>query len=245
MKRRGRPQRHQIDDRDGAQRLVRIRGQRLHSPDAWREAPRDEQEPRRLRSVIGARTSKPDEGLRRATGCQFGSNTGRSSPESLPSLSVSLRQAVLLAGDASLDVGFGEGYGAEILHGSVADYVGLDASPEAVGHASSHYPFSNVRFEQSDARTIPFDKASFDLVVSFHVLEHIEEPVAYLTEMARVCRPGGRLVVVTPNGAFRLRHGERPWNRFHVREFDSAELEQLLSRHFSRFAVEGIGGTPR
>jgi SAM-dependent methyltransferase len=141
-----------------------------------------------------------------------------------------------------LDVGFGEGYGAEILNGSVAEYVGLDMSEEAVRHASSRYTFPNVRFEQSDAATIPFDAGSFDLVVSFHVLEHVAEPEPYLAELARVCRLGGHVVIVTPNGAFRLAPGERPWNRFHLREFDRAQLSGLLSKHFAQFAVMGIAG---
>jgi ubiquinone/menaquinone biosynthesis C-methylase UbiE len=141
-----------------------------------------------------------------------------------------------------LDVGFGEGYGAEILSGSVADYVGLDMSEEAVVHASSRYSFPNVQFERSDATTIPFDGGSFDLVISFHVLEHVVEPDPYLKEMARVCRAGGHIVIVTPNRAFRLALGERPWNRFHVRELDRAELAQLLSEHFTRFVVMGIEG---
>jgi SAM-dependent methyltransferase len=141
-----------------------------------------------------------------------------------------------------LDVGFGEGYGAEILTGSVGEYVGLDMSGDAVQHASSRYIFPNVRFEQSDAETIPFDAGSFDLVISFHVLEHVTEPDSYLREMARVCRVGGHVVIVTPNRAFRLAPDERPWNRFHVREFDRAELEDLLSKHFGQFVVSGIAG---
>jgi SAM-dependent methyltransferase len=141
-----------------------------------------------------------------------------------------------------LDVGFGEGYGAAILTDSVNDYVGLDMSDDAVRHASSRYVFPNVRFERSDAATIPFDAGSFDLVVSFHVLEHVDEPGPYLAEMSRVCRPEGHIVIVTPNRAFRLAPGERPWNRFHVREFDRTELAQLLSKHFAQFAVMGIAG---
>lgn len=141
-----------------------------------------------------------------------------------------------------LDVGFGEGYGAAILSEAVGEYVGLDMSEDAVRHASSRYIFPNVRFERSDAATIPFDAGSFDLVVSFHVLEHVDQPEPYLAELARVSRLGGQVVIVTPNGAFRLAPGERPWNRFHVREFDRAELTQLLSKHFTQFAVMGIAG---
>ena len=141
-----------------------------------------------------------------------------------------------------LEVGFGEGYGAEILSGSIAEYVGLDVSDEAVAHATSRYALPNVRFEQADATAIPSPPASFDVVVSFHVLEHIAEADAYLREIGRVCRAGGRLVIVTPNGAFRVARGERPWNRFHVHEYDHVELAQLLSRRFEEVAVMGITG---
>jgi SAM-dependent methyltransferase len=141
-----------------------------------------------------------------------------------------------------LDVGFGEGYGAEILASSVGEYVGLDMSEDAVQHASSRYTFPNVRFERSEAETIPFDTGSFDLVVSFHVLEHVTEPEPYLSELARVCRVGGHVVVVTPNRAFRLAADERPWNRFHVREFAREDLKALLSKHFTRFVVMGVAG---
>lgn len=141
-----------------------------------------------------------------------------------------------------LDLGSGEGYGAEILGPSVGDYVGLDVSEEAVRHAATRYPLPNVRFEKSDGTTIPFPAASFDLVVSFHVLEHLTDPDTYLTEMARVCTDRGHIVIVTPNRAFRLAPGERPWNRFHVREYGHVELGELLSKHFSRWSVLGITG---
>jgi ubiquinone/menaquinone biosynthesis C-methylase UbiE len=141
-----------------------------------------------------------------------------------------------------LDVGFGDGYGAEILYGSVSEYVGVDSSDHAVSQARARYRFPNVRFMKSDGAMLPFPAASFDLVASFHVLEHIAEPDPYLTEMARVCRIGGVIVVVTPNRAFRLHQDERPWNRFHVREFDEPELKALFSKHFASTTVRGITG---
>jgi len=142
-----------------------------------------------------------------------------------------------------LDVGFGEGYGAEILSGSVREYVGVDDSEHAVRHASSRYALPNVRFQKADGATLPFPSASFDLVISFHVLEHIAHPDPYLAEMARVCRVGGDIAIVTPNRTSRLAQGERPWNRFHVREFDGTDLEQLLAMHFANAVVKGITGS--
>jgi SAM-dependent methyltransferase len=142
-----------------------------------------------------------------------------------------------------LDLGFGEGYGAEILSPTVGEYVGLDVSEEAVRHASASYRLPNVRFERSDGRTIAFPSSTFDLIVSFHLLEHLSDTDPYFEEMARVCRVGGRIVIVTPNRAFRLGEGERPWNRFHVREYDQTELAEALSRTFTQFTVMGIAGS--
>jgi SAM-dependent methyltransferase len=143
-----------------------------------------------------------------------------------------------------LDVGFGDGYGAAILSESVREYVGVDNSELAVREARARYDLPNVIFANSEGAELPFASGSFDLVVSFHVLEHIEQPEPYLAELARVCRAGGRIVIVTPNRAFRMHRGQRPWNRFHVREFDATDLQELLASHFADASVHGITGSP-
>jgi SAM-dependent methyltransferase len=142
-----------------------------------------------------------------------------------------------------LDVGFGDGYGAEILSESVREYVGVDNSELAVREARARYDLPNVTFTKSDGTVLPFSSGSFDLVVSFHVLEHIAQPEPYLTELMRVCRTGGRVVIVTPNRAFRLDRDQRPWNRFHVREFDATDLLGLLSDPSVDTTVYGITGS--
>jgi SAM-dependent methyltransferase len=142
-----------------------------------------------------------------------------------------------------LEVGFGEGYGVEVLSEAVAEYVGVEVSEEAVEHASAYLARANVRFLLYDGARFPFESDSFDVVISFHVLEHLSNPQAFVAEVGRVCRPGGRIVLVTPNAAFRLGSGERPWYRFHVHEFTRDELVHLLSNHFSSFTVTGITGT--
>jgi SAM-dependent methyltransferase len=141
-----------------------------------------------------------------------------------------------------LEVGFGDGYGVEILAGSVGEYVGLEVSPDALALASANHGRSNVRFMLYDGTTLPFESESFDCIISFHVLEHLSRPESFLAEAARVCRSGGRIVIVTPNAGVRLEPGERPWNRFHVQEFTGDELQDLLSPRFSRVSVMGIAG---
>jgi SAM-dependent methyltransferase len=146
------------------------------------------------------------------------------------------------SGSRILEVGFGDGYGVEILAGSVAEYVGVEVSPDALALASANHRRSNVRFMLYDGTVLPFESESFDCVISFHVLEHLSGPEAFLAEVGRVCRSGGRIVIVTPNAAVRLEPGERPWNRFHVQEFTSDELQDLLCSRFGRVSVMGIAG---
>jgi SAM-dependent methyltransferase len=139
-------------------------------------------------------------------------------------------------------VGFGDGYGAEVLAGSVGEYVGVEVSGDALEVATAKDARSNVRFMLYDGTTLPFPSESFDWVVSFHVLEHLSDPESFVDEIGRVCRPGGRIAVVTPNASVRLDSGERPWNRFHVQEFTGDELQRLLSRRVGRVTVMGIAG---
>jgi SAM-dependent methyltransferase len=54
----------------------------------------------------------------------------------------------------------------------------------------------NVRFQRADVRALPFAAASFDAAYSSMVLHHVPEPVEAVRELARVVRPGGRVVVV-------------------------------------------------
>ena len=144
-----------------------------------------------------------------------------------------------------LEVGFGEGYGSEILAPVIGEYVGLDVAKEAAEHANAHHGKKNVHFQVYDGTTMPFADESFDIIISFHVLEHLTDPGSFVGELRRVCRRGGRTVLVTPNAAFRLAPGERPWSRFHVREFTSGELMGLLTQHFFDSAIEikGIAGS--
>jgi SAM-dependent methyltransferase len=129
----------------------------------------------------------------------------------------SLVQRYATQGDRLLDVGSGEGYGAAIVSSWVTSYDGVDVSATAVAHAAKTYGAASVRFEHYDGRTLPYETDAFDLVVSFQVIEHVEDVDGYIQEMHRVARPGARVLVTTPNRLLRLADGERPWNRYHRR----------------------------
>jgi SAM-dependent methyltransferase len=143
-----------------------------------------------------------------------------------------------------LEVGFGEGYGSSIVREWVREYHGVEVSPEAVAHATSKYANRQVAFHHYSGAVLPFEDGEFDLVISFQVIEHVQDTCGYLREIRRVARKGATILIVTPNRNHRLADGERPWNRYHVREYSPAELKGLLLEELSEVELFGIHGTP-
>ena len=134
-----------------------------------------------------------------------------------------------------LEIGTGEGYGAEILAPHATRFITIDkTTPENL------YQAANVEFAEAAVPPIPAANNSFDYVVSFQVIEHIEEDIDFVREVARVLRPGGKFVVSTPNAPMSLTRN--PW---HVREYNADELRNLLECHFSNVEAYGVIGNEK
>jgi 2-polyprenyl-3-methyl-5-hydroxy-6-metoxy-1,4-benzoquinol methylase len=143
-----------------------------------------------------------------------------------------------------LDVGVGEGYGSRLLAASGRWVVGVDVDPDTVFHASRRTAPGGASFALSGGCELPFPAGSFDAIVSFQVIEHIKDDRGFVGELARVLRPGGIALLTTPNRALRLAPGQRPWNRFHQREYAQEDLRSLLSGAFSAVDVLGVDASP-
>ena len=131
-----------------------------------------------------------------------------------------------------LDVACGSGYGSYLLAESGARHVsGIDISPKAIGYCRKRYSLRNLSFETMDARDLGFADASLDVAVSFETIEHIDDQDAFLSELKRVLRPGGLIIISTPNKAV---YGKLPRqaHRFHVKEFSLDEFRGLIERYF-------------
>jgi SAM-dependent methyltransferase len=137
-----------------------------------------------------------------------------------------------------LDVASGEGYGAALLAQTARTVVGVELAAAAVAHARRSYTAPNLRYLAGDARQLPLPDAAVDMVVSFETIEHFYEHDAFLAEVRRVLRPGGRLVISSPERDIYSPPGG-PVNSFHVRELTRDEFVHLLQRYFAHVAVQG------
>jgi len=158
----------------------------------------------------------------------------------------------LARGKRVLDAGCGAGYGSAELARTALAVTGADIAVDAVEFAREHYRLPNLTFEQASCTSFPYGDASFDLVVAFEVIEHLQDWRAFLTEAARVLSPNGQLVVSTPNKLYYTEsRGVEGANPFHVHEFTFDEFRQELSAvfpHVSLFLenhVEGVTFQPR
>jgi SAM-dependent methyltransferase len=98
-----------------------------------------------------------------------------------------------------VDVGMGPGRLLHALAGQGWAVSGIDVSARMVDLARLRIPAAAERLVRAPAERLPFDDSSFDVAVATGVLEYVIEPHAALQEIARVLRPGGRLVGSIPN----------------------------------------------
>lgn len=144
-----------------------------------------------------------------------------------------IRLAQQEASETILELGCGTGYGTAELAESLPRVVALDKiTPDPESRHESAF------FIRADAGTIPLAPGHFDMVVSFQVIEHIENPKPYLDTIARMLKPGGCALLTTPN--LKESDGENP---FHVREYSAEDLSELLAPHFDEVEMLGISAT--
>jgi SAM-dependent methyltransferase len=132
-----------------------------------------------------------------------------------------------------LEAGSGEGYGGAILASGGAAVLGLDYDPAAARHAARAYP--SIPVLRANLVALPLASRSVDAFVSMQTVEHLWDQHAFLAEAVRITRPGGVIVLSTPN-----RLTFPPGNPHHPHELSPSELVSLASEHAEVSRMLGV-----
>ncbi|MCL6606426.1 MAG: class I SAM-dependent methyltransferase [Paenibacillus sp.] len=133
-------------------------------------------------------------------------------------------------GKVILDIACGSGYGTDLLAKSGASKIyGVDISQEAVDFCLQNYKSLSTEFIVGNVIDIPLPSRSIDLVVSFETIEHVNEleQRKFLSEIKRVLKPDGGLIISTPNTLVYPKG-----NPYHVKELTLEEFMELLKPSF-------------
>lgn len=134
-----------------------------------------------------------------------------------------------------LEIGSGEGYGIAYLSPKTTEYHAIDKFPSRLEGTE------NVHFYQMAVPPLTnIQDNYFDFVVSFQVIEHINDGAFFLREIFRVLKPNGTLILTTPNREMSLTRN--PW---HVREYLSKEMEVLIKPIFESVEIKGVYGSEK
>ena len=101
--------------------------------------------------------------------------------------------------EVALDSGAGTGALAFALAPFVGEVVATDTRAEYLEAGREIAP-ENVRFQEGDATALPFGYATFDIAGCLRLLHHVRRPELAVSELARVTRPGGRLLIADQLG---------------------------------------------
>lgn len=148
------------------------------------------------------------------------------------------RLADRCAGLDVLEAGPGEGYGADLIADIARSVTGVDYDEQAVAHIRAKYP--RIHMHLGNLANLPIADGAVDVVVNFQVIEHLWDQGQFVTECARVLRPGGMLLMSTPNRITFSPGRDTPLNPFHTRELNAAELTELLEQ--GGFRVDAMLG---
>jgi len=151
---------------------------------------------------------------------------------------IAYKEAAKLISGTVLEVGSGEGYGIIELASKADKYIAIDKYDSPIVDDLKEQ--NKVEFHKMNVPPLRFDDNSVDYVVTFQVIEHIQDDEKFVKEIHRVLKPGGKLILTTPNILMSL--SRNPW---HIREYNPTEMKDILKTSFSDINMKGVYGNEK
>lgn len=138
--------------------------------------------------------------------------------------------------DSVLDLGCGVGDYTKAINEYTQNVIGIDLST-----SEAEKKYTGINFCSHDLNTpLPFDDASFDILVSINLIEHLQDEKQFLEECARVLKPGGKIAITTANLDFILHNYF--YDRTHVHEWTLDQFKTIMIKYFEMIIAEKSSG---
>ncbi len=152
---------------------------------------------------------------------------------------VAYKEAVKIVHGTVLEIGSGEGYGIMELAPFADKYIAIDKYAPNIPKVFNGK--NNINFIQTEVPPLKeIDSESVDFVVTFQVIEHIQDDKFFLSEIRRVLKPAGKLIMTTPNILMSLT--KSPW---HIREYTPLQMNDIVTSFFSNVELKGVFGNEK
>lgn len=139
-----------------------------------------------------------------------------------------------------LDIGCGEGYGADFLAGSAKRVSGIDYDKTAIDYAKDKYYKDNLEFSVLDVKNLSYLTQKFDVICSFQNIEHILDTRKLLNNISNLLKDNGIFICSTCNKKDASPGRDTPFNKFHIKEYLADEFKELLVDHFHKVDISGL-----
>ena len=152
---------------------------------------------------------------------------------------IAYKEAAKLISGTVLELGSGEGYGIMELACNSDHYIAVDKYNTEISDELKIA--NNITFMQMEVPPLyEIEDNSVDFVVTFQVIEHIKDDKMFLQEIYRVLKPGGKVILTTPNSLMSLTRN--PW---HTREYTPEQMGEVLKNSFNDYELKGVFGNDK
>lgn len=134
-----------------------------------------------------------------------------------------------------LELGCGEGYAIAEMAEKADKYIAIDKYYSTLTKTSLPANAEFIKMKFPPLQYVAFN--SYDVVICFQTIEHIKYDETFVKDIYRVLKPGGKLILTTPNKKMSLTRN--PW---HEREYTAETMHNIIGNTFSKFTVQGVHG---